>query len=100
MPRSKQSQSKHDAEVRRIANGLERRGYTVKADVKGFPQPNTIGGYRPDVVATKGSERKIVEVETPDSVGSTRDQNQQSAFRKAAEKSVNSTFIKKVTKKD
>ncbi len=100
MARSKRSQSKHDTEVRRTASGLERRGYDVKADVKGFPQPGTIGGYRPDVVATKGGERKIVEVETPDSVGSARDQKQQAAFRQAANRSAKTTFTRKVTKKN
>jgi len=59
--RSKTSQSKHDTEVRRIARDLKNKGYEVKADVKGFPQPKTVGGYRPDVVATKGKQRKIIE---------------------------------------
>lgn len=100
MARSNRSQSKHDAEVRRTANEFEHRGYKVKADVKGFAKPDTIGGYRPDVVATKGRERKIVEVETRDSVGSGRDQKQQGAFRRAAKRSANTTFSRKVTKKD
>ncbi len=98
MARSKRSQSKHDTEVRRTASGLERRGYDVKADVKGFSQPDTISGFRPDVVATKGRERKIVEVETPDSVGSARDQKQQQAFRRSANRSEKTTFSRKVTK--
>ncbi len=98
MARSSRSQSKHDAEVRRTANNFERRGYKVKADVKDFSQPATIGGYRPDVVATKGRERKIIEVETPDSVGITRDKKQQVAFRRAAERSEKTTFSRKVTK--
>ena len=100
MARSNRSQSKHNAEVRRTAKSLEGQGYDVKADVKGFPQPRTIGGYRPDVVATKGGERKIVEVETPDSVGSARDQKQQAAFRQAANRSAKTTFTRKVTNKN
>lgn len=82
--RTKTSQTKHDAEVRRVAQTLEKKGYKVAADVRGFHQPDTIGGYRPDVVGTKGRERKIVEVETTDSVGSARDQKQQKAFQAAA----------------
>ena len=98
MARSNRSQTRHDAEVRRTARGLERRGYAVEADVRGFPQPDTIGGYRPDVVAKKGRERKIIEVETTDSVGSARDQKQQQAFRQAAKRSEDTKFIRKVTK--
>ena len=98
MARSKKTQTKHNAEVRNAANELKKRGFNVKADVSGFPKPDTISGYRPDVVATKGKERKIIEVETPDSVGSARDIKQQQAFRQAANRSSNTTFTKKVTK--
>ena len=98
MPRrSKQSQSKHDAEVRKTARRLERQGYDVQADVAGFRQPDTLGGYRPDVVARKGRQRKIVEVETPESVDSARDRGQQRAFREASKRSKNTTFSRKVT---
>ena len=96
MARSVQQQSKHDAEVDRIARNYECQGYEVKADIAGYPQPKTIGGYRPDVVAINGSDRKIVEVETTKSVNSTRDQNQQAAFRNVANRSKNTTFIRKV----
>ena len=96
--RSKTSQSRHDTEVRRIARDLKNKGYEVKADVKGFPQPKTVGGYRPDVVATKGKQRKIIEVETTESVDSARDKAQQSAFRSAASRSKNTTFRRDVVK--
>lgn len=98
MPRSKPSQSKHDREVGKIARAYERKGFNVKADLSGYEKPGTIGGYRPDVVAKKGNLRKIVEVETPDSVDSARDQQQQRAFRNAAKRSVRTTFQRKVTK--
>ena len=97
MARNKKSQSKHDAEVQRLARAFERKGYSVKADVPGFPQPTTIGGYRPDVVATAGRDRKIVEVETRDSVDNARDQKQQQAFRQAAKRSKSTTFRRTVT---
>ena len=96
--RSKQSQSRHDAEVRKTANSLKRRGFDVKADIKGFSQPPTIGGYRPDVTAVKGQEKKIVEVETTESVRSSRDQNQQRAFTAAASRAKSTTFTRKVVK--
>ena len=97
MARSKKSKSKPDTEVRDIANRMKKQGYEVKADISGFGKPDTIGGYRPDVVAKKGSQRKIYEVETPESVDSARDKNQQSAFRNAANRSQNTSFVRKIT---
>ena len=99
MARSKTSQTKHDAEVRRIAKDLQKKGYNVTADVSGFRKPYTVRGYRPDVVAKKGRERKIIEVETPDSVGSARERGQQQAFRQTAKSSDKTTFELRVTKK-
>lgn len=80
-----------------MAGELDGKGWNVRADVKGFSRPGTIGGYRPDIVATKGRERRIIEVETPDSVGSGRDIKQQQAFRQAATRSKNTTFKRIVT---
>lgn len=96
--RSKQSQSKHDAEVRHIAENFQKKGYEVKADIKGYSKPGTIGGYRPDVVATKGKQRKIVEVETTESVNSARDREQKQAFSKAASQSKNTNFQRRIVK--
>ncbi len=96
--RSSRSQSKHDAKVRQIAKGLEKKGYAVKADIKGYPKPATIGGFRPDVVAKKGTERRIVEVETSDSVNSARDLGQQQAFSRADKRSRNTKFSRAVVK--
>lgn len=92
MARSRRSQAEHDREVRAQARRLEEKGYEVEADVRGFPKPGTFGGFRPDIVARKGQERKIVEVETPDSVDSARDIGQQRAFRGVASRSKNTTF--------
>lgn len=97
MARSKRSQSKHNSQVRRDVEKLEDQGYGVKADIPGYKQPDTIGGYRPDYVAKKGIKRIIGEVETPESVGSTRDQKQQKAFDQAAKRSKNTSFERKVT---
>ena len=98
MARSGASQSRHDREVRTVAKSHERLGYDVKADVRGYPRPSTIAGYRPDVIATKGATRKIVEVETPDSVDSARDKAQQSAFQRAARRSRGTTFQRRIAK--
>ena len=97
MARTKKSQSQHDAEVTRQAKELEKQGWEVEADVPGFPQPKTTGGVRPDVDARKGGQRKIIEVETPDSVDTARDKKQQKQFQKAADRSKKTTFIRKTT---
>lgn len=97
MARSRDSQSKHDAEVRKIAKEFESKGFDVQADVKGYAKPETICGFRPDVVAQKGSQRKIVEVETSDSISSSRDVKQREAFRQEANRDPNTTFRRKVT---
>lgn len=96
--RSMTSQSKHDSAVRRIARDLKAKGYDVRADVTGFSQPRTFGGYKPDVVATKGKYRKIIEVETTESVASARDIAQQSAFRRVANRSQNTVFRRDIIK--
>ncbi len=96
MPRSKRSQSKHNAEVKRVATQFEGKGYDVEADIGGYSKPGTFAGYRPDVVAKKGRRRIIVEVETKDSVDSARDVGQQKAFQQAAKRSENTTFRKKI----
>jgi len=96
--RSMTSQSKHDSTVRRIARDLKAKGYDVRADVTGFSQPRTFGGYKPDVVATKGKYRKIIEVETSESVASARDIAQQSAFRRVANRSQNTVFRRNIVK--
>jgi len=92
MARGRSSQSKHDKKVKEIASDYAQKGFDVKADVKGFSRPVTIGGFRPDVVATKGKLKTIIEVETPDSIDSARDTMQKSAFSKASSKSKNTSF--------
>jgi hypothetical protein len=92
MGRSRQGQSKHDRKVQSLAENLERQGFTVKADVKGYEQPKTIGGVRPDIIASRPGERRIYEVETRDSVDTPRDQKQQAQFKKAADQNERTTF--------
>lgn len=85
--RTKARQSKHNSEVLRIAKESKNKGYKVQADIKGYPKPSKRGRYRPDVIATKGNEEIIIEVETVDSANSPRDLAQQEAFKRAARKS-------------
>lgn len=98
MARRKQSRSKHDNEVRRTAERLKQQGFDVKADVSGYDRPDTIRGFRPDVVAKKGWQRVIVEVETTDSVDSARDRQQQRAFKAAAKSAKHTSFRRKIVK--
>jgi len=81
MARSTKGQSQHDREVRRIAKDYQQKGYDVEADIRGWKQPSTIEGVRPDVIARKGSHETAVEVETRESVGSKRDEKQKEAFK-------------------
>ena len=82
--RSKGSQKKHDDVVRRTANSLKREGWEVSADIPGFLTPGPIGEQKrvPDLVATKRGHRRLIEVETPDSLGSADEQL--STFRRSA----------------
>jgi len=90
--RSKHRQSLHDKKVESLAENLERQGFSVQADISGYNKPTTFGGMRPDVIGRKGKERRIYEVETPDSVNSARDQKQQEEFKEVAERNLKTTF--------
>ena len=98
MARNEKLQTDHDALVRKIAGQLDKQGYDVQADVGGFPQPDTIGGLRPDVIAKKPGERKIIEVETPDSLKDARAEKQRQAFKEAADRSKKTTFSRRVAR--
>lgn len=82
MKRTKQTQSKHDTTVRRIAGGFKSQGWKVRADVKGYSAPRTIYNKQPDVIATKGAKTRIVEVETKSSMK--KDISQRNAFSRFA----------------
>jgi len=97
MPRSRRSQSKHNAVVKRIAKEYKDKGYRVKADIGGYGQPETIRGVRPDILAEKGDHKIAVEVETPDSVDSKRDQKQQKAFKEWSQGNQKKHYKKVVT---
>jgi hypothetical protein len=82
--RSKGSQTRHDDTVKREANALKKDGWIVNADIPGFPTPNPIGAAKrvPDIAAEKRGHRRLIEVETPDSLGSAGEQL--STFRRSA----------------
>ncbi|KXA95581.1 hypothetical protein AKJ36_00105 [candidate division MSBL1 archaeon SCGC-AAA259I07] len=79
------SQDRHDRKVLQLAEKYRRKGYDVKADdVSGFPDPGSIRGRVPDVVAKKNGHTTVIEVETDDSVGTTRDRKQRAKFKRWA----------------
>ena len=82
--RTKAGQSKHNNKVLEEAKKLKRERYDVCADIEGFKKPPRQGNFIPDIVATKGNEEIIIEVETVDSANSPRDIAQQGAFQRAA----------------
>jgi len=97
MKRSTKAQSIHDQVVKQIAERLARQKWNVKADLPGYGKPSPIGKDKrvPDVEATKHGHRKIVEVETPDTVD--KDRKQQQSFRRHAGQKPNTTFDVEVT---
>lgn len=86
--RTKSQQTAHDKRVASHARTLDRDGWNVRADVDGWPQPDTVNGRRPDIIATKSGATRIVEVETdPDD-----DQAQHTAFRRHEGQKPNTNF--------
>ena len=82
--RTPKKQSEHDAKVRQLARKFRKDGWNVDADIPGFNQPEPIGqdDRIPDIHARKAGAERIVEVETPETMESDRDQ--QSTFRRSA----------------
>jgi len=91
-------QTKHDQQVKKIAEKYKREGFNVKADLSGYEQPQAIGIYGkiPDVEAKKGSKREIVEVETPETLTSHKEQH--TTFKKHAAQKKHTKFTIKVAK--
>ena len=74
--RTHKEQTTHDRKVRELARDLKKQGYTVKADIGRYQRPSPIGRARarPDIEATKSGRRKIIEVETPKSLVTDKEQ--------------------------
>ena len=82
----------HDQAVRKLASQLKNEGWQVKASLPNRKQPDPIGkdGRIPDIQATKRGRTKLVEVETPSTVNSHK--QQASAFRRSAAQKKNTSF--------
>jgi len=76
MKRTPKEQSSHDRKVKEIARNLKKEGYSVKADVGRYDKPASIGKNRriPDIEASKSGHRRIIEVETPKSLRTDKEQ--------------------------
>ena len=70
----------------------------MKADLPGHKRPQAIGKYGkiPDVQAEKGLKREIVEVETPETLRSHKEQH--TTFKKHAAQKKHTKFTIKVAK--
>jgi len=82
----------HDQVVKKLAGQLKQDGWQVKADLPNRKQPDPIGkkGRIPDIQATKLGRNKLIEVETPSTVNSHR--QQASTFRRSAAQKKNASF--------
>jgi len=92
MARGRKKQRKHDAKVKREADKLKRKGWKVKADLRGYSKPKPIGKDKrvPDVVARKKGATRIIEVETKDTL--VKDKAQQSTFKRSAAQKKRTTY--------
>ncbi len=100
MPRNNR-ESTHDREVRQQAEKLAGKGYKVSADIPGYPTPKPIGRKNPtvpDVVATKGSSKVMLEVETSQTVDSTHTKQQLQTMNRSAGQQKNTSVKLVVTK--
>ena len=86
-----------NSRVRQISRQLTNENWKVKAALPGYDRPNAIGEKKriPDIEAVKRGHRKLIEVETPESLE--KDSEQQSTFRRHAGQKPNTTFDIDVT---
>ena len=96
MPRKKPIQGTHDRKVRELARELKQKGYNVQAHISAYEMPDSIGkgAYIPDIIATRGSKTKIIEVDTP----GTEDPVQLATFRRSASHRDNAEFEQVITR--
>lgn len=79
----------HQKGVRTTAKKHDQKGWNVRADISGWPQPSVIAGRRPDVVATKRGSRRIIEIETSRNAHD----DQHTSFRRHAAQKSNTVFF-------
>ena len=91
--RTKSRQTKHNAKIGSLARRYKRDGWTVKADLAGHDRPEPIGKEKriPDLVVQKRGAKRIIEVETPETL--TKEKDQQATFSRSAGQQERTTFI-------
>jgi hypothetical protein len=77
MNKEKTTQSKHDEQVKNIAEELKRDSWQVKANIEGWEKPTKKGKIVPDVEAFKGDLKRICEVIKPENLESNRKRYQE-----------------------
>jgi len=88
--------SSHDLKVKTLAEKYHHDGYYVCADhIVGYPDPENIKGYIPDIIAEKNGEFVIIEVDT----AGNEDEDQTAAFQEYADENDNVRF-KHITVQD
>jgi hypothetical protein len=97
MSRSKRGQAEHDREVRKVANEYLKKGYKVLADLPNQERPDTVKDVRPDLSVKKKGHETLIEVETPESVESARDEKQKKVFKQWSERSQDRHFRRIIT---
>ena len=95
--RTKTGQKTHDTEVSKWAKGKEKEGFDVTADLPGWEKPPKIKGVIPDALAKKGLEKKVLEVETPQTLE--KDKEQREKLREWADDGKDRTFFTKVARR-
>ncbi len=82
----------HDQAVGKLASQLKKEDWQVRADLPNRKQPDPIGkdGRIPDIQATKRGRTKLIEVETPSTVNSHK--QQATTFRRSAAQKKNTNF--------
>ena len=66
--------TRHDREIKKDANSYIKKGYNVKADVKGYTTPSIINKRRPDMVTKKDGITTVHEYENVRSMVEDKDQ--------------------------
>ena len=95
--RTRRQRTKHNRAVQESLEYYKDEGYDVRADLPGYKKkPGLIIGKRPDLVARKGRNVVMVEVETRETLG--RDKKQQEVFKKHAKVNRTVRFWTKLAK--
>ena len=88
----------HDQKVESLARNLKKQGFKVKADLADYDKPSAFAGLRPDIIAKKGDERRIYEVETEKSKDSSHGKKQEKEFKAVADRNPRTTYKKFIVK--